>query len=63
MHATQDVVSELMILVKEKAKTHDLNSLVQVDSLHMFLNRYLGEVEAKFDHAPFLYLFPFMSQK
>lgn len=29
VHATQDVVSELMILVKEKAKKHDLNSLVQ----------------------------------
>ena len=57
MHATQDVVSELMILVKEKAKTHDLNSLVQVDSLHMFLNRYLGEVEAKFDLLLFFTFF------
>ncbi|XP_022802756.1 uncharacterized protein LOC111340218 [Stylophora pistillata] len=29
VHATQDVINELMILVKERAKTHDLNSLVQ----------------------------------
>ncbi|XP_022801906.1 trichohyalin-like isoform X1 [Stylophora pistillata] len=29
VHATQDAVSELMILVKEKAKTHDLDSVVQ----------------------------------
>ena len=32
MYATQDAITEVMILVKEGAKTHDLNGLVQVSS-------------------------------
>ena len=29
-HKSQDALSEVMILVKEEAKTHDLNSLITV---------------------------------
>ena len=29
-HKSQDALSEVMILVKEEAKTHDLNSLIAV---------------------------------